>query len=176
MILSEIRTQVRRLVGEPTATANPFWSSAEVDDAIHDGEVYVGSIILLPEKKQSFVTVNGTREYTTLNAGTYTVKAVDYDGYPLDPVEYVDTIDPTTISGQPTGYFLRQGGRQITVGLYPTPNAASTVTCLTSVEPGEMSPGSTQSEIPDMWMWAVKMFAGMVLKMKDREFREGRAM
>lgn len=176
MILSDIRTQVRRLVGEPTASANPFWTNSEIDDAIHDGEIYVGSIILLPEKKQTFLTVANQREYTTLSAGTYTVKALDYDGEVLDPTEYRETIDVTEIKTTPREYFLRQSGRQITVGLYPTPTAVKQVTCLTSVEPIKPGADGIHSEIPDMWVWAIKLFAGMQLKMKDREFREGRAM
>lgn len=164
---------MRRLAGEAAAQ---FWTDAEVNDAIHFGEQYVGQALLVPEKVSTFLTVNGTREYTTLPAGTVHVKSIDYDGFRLQTINYAQTRDTTAKSGRPTHYYLSQRGRQITVGLYPTPNAAKTVTALTVIEPTEMTADSTHSEVPDTWIWAVIMFGAMILKFKEKEFNEIRAL
>src|SRR3990167_5078543 len=113
MTLSDIRTHVRRLIGEPTSSGNPFWTDDEIGDAIHFGEQFIGSIIRRPQAKQSFTTVSGTREYTTLSAGTIHVETVDYDGYLLYPLHYEDTVEPTTRTQRPTNYYLLETGRQI---------------------------------------------------------------
>lgn len=154
-LLEELRRDLLQDVSEPQ-----HWGDDYLMRLLNDAEnTFAGHTHCLIQDRIEVVTVARTAVYPMPDL--LHVKAVHDDaGFPLQQVT-ANQLYGAQSEGRPRGYMGRQG-RDLSLLLYPTPDAEYTVYVTAATLPEVSFDDATQPSIPPQWHRSLTYYAAMV--------------
>lgn len=147
-----------------------FFTDAEIRSYLWDGERQISNLLQCNEVTTSITTVTGTQEYA--RQGLITIGHITYDGDKLKKVDfrslYAADGDATTSdasSGSPV-YYYEWGSN---IGLWPIPDASSTVKIWGMDECAQITTASTAFTIDGSLTNGIPYYAMSIMSAKDND-------
>jgi hypothetical protein len=94
--------------------------------------------------------------------------------YPMSFEEarmFSGTISAGTTASTPSNYYIRFKGRDIVIGLDPTPNSATAVTVWYVKEPDDLTSNTSEIVVPRGWEYLIAEYAIVESLKQDKKFK-----
>lgn len=163
MTKSDILTEVRALVNEPTAT---MFSDSEINSWIDQAAIDISTKALCYEQTEDITLATDTMEYTPSTADVLKIYAAHYNNSGLIRIHPKAVAHITSVSSGAPVYWYEHHGK---VGFYPVPSASesgNTVTIMFSSETDDIT------DIPDEYQPLAILFVASKCKTKEGKFSQ----
>ena len=170
MTLSEMRTRVRYLLGEPSTTVNPFWTNTEIDAWINEGywDFCEKTGVLQESYDQGFIVNQQEDVFPSHFISIQSMEWINSDDEitVLEPDYMYDLDRNDDNTGTPSKYYLRSNN---IYGLNPIPDEAGTVRIYMSVVPTTvLSDDNDVPSIDSRYHHALIYYAVHLAKLKKK--------
>jgi len=163
MTLGEIKTQVYRLLRDPSRTR---FSEPIVTQWINIGEQIICTKLELYTKVDTSITTQaGVNEYN-LPSDYATDIAVFLDDTQLTEVDIQDSQKDSSVT--PSYYYIKNG---VTIGLYGTVSAGQTLKIVYNSKGGTMSDNNDEPIIPEQYHIALVFYAAYMCALEGDDDR-----
>lgn len=168
MDLTALLAMTRRLYGEDSTS---YQDDTDLTAFLNEGYRKLAERADALESKTTFSTVAGQAEYASGDTGFPTDMLrplkVYYDDIALTPIDYREIIALNDPNGTPDRYYVRRFPQKL--GLYPTPDAAKTVTLHYSAQTTALSATTDTPTLPAAYHMALCFYAASMWAASDRD-------